>query len=73
MCVHWAVPRPWQLRPSIVPVSQESRGRGKKLTGDSGIPVIPDEIATRMLARKSGLRRPGRGRECPKKVQQIAV
>lgn len=27
---------------------------GEELTGDSGIPVIPDEIATRTLARKSG-------------------
>lgn len=29
-------------------------GEGEELTGDSGIPVIPDEIATRTLARKSG-------------------
>lgn len=52
--VHWVVPWPWHLRPSIALVSQESRGRGRELTGDSAIPVIPDEITARTLARKPG-------------------
>lgn len=39
-------------RPSCL--SPRRAGGGEELTGDSGIPVIPDEIATRTLARKSG-------------------
>ena len=63
MCVHayacvctGGVPWPWHLQLSIAPFSQESWGRERKLTGDSAIPVIPDAITARTLARK-----PGRG------------
>ena len=38
------------------------------LTGDSAIPVIPDEIAARALAcQEVGAARPGRGRGWPEK------
>lgn len=68
VCVRWAVPGPWQLRRSS-PVLQESWGRERKLTGDSAIPVIPDEIAARRLAcQEIGVEWPGRGRERLKKV-----
>ena len=51
------------------PVFQESWGREeRKLTGDSAIPVIPDEIAARALAcQEVGAEQPGRGRGWPEK------
>lgn len=55
--------------PCSSPVLQESWGRERKLTGDSAIPVIPDEIAARRLAcQEIGVEWPGRGRERLKKV-----
>ena len=68
--VRWAVGgRARAAPPRSPPVFQESRGREeRKLTGDSAIPVIPDEIAARALAcQEVGAKRPGRGRGWPEK------
>lgn len=55
--------------PFIPPVFQESWGRERKLTGDSTIPVIPDEIAASTLAcQEVGVVWLGRGRGWLKKV-----
>lgn len=70
LCLYWAVPRPWQLRPSIAPVSLESRGRERKLTGAGAVPVIPDEITARTLARKPGWGGQGEGGNAHRKFSK---